>query len=59
QGAVRDAVLLNAGAALAVHEAPGADPDEALAAGLLRARESVDSGSAKALLDRWVSATAS
>ena len=43
--------------ALAVHEAPGADPDEALAAGLVRAREAIDSGSAKATLDRWVSAT--
>ncbi|WP_028636014.1 anthranilate phosphoribosyltransferase [Nocardioides sp. URHA0032] len=57
QGPVRDAVLLNAGAALAVHEAPGADPDEALAAGLERAREAVDSGAARATLDRWVAAT--
>jgi anthranilate phosphoribosyltransferase len=57
QGPVRDAVLLNAGAALAVHDAPGDDPDEALAAGLVRARESVDSGVARATLDRWVAAS--
>ena len=37
-GPVRDAVLLNAGAALAVHaDAPG-DPDDRLAAGIERAR---------------------
>jgi anthranilate phosphoribosyltransferase len=54
---VRDAVLLNAGAALAVHEAPAADPDEALAVGLVRARDAIDSGAAKATLDRWVAAT--
>ncbi len=57
QGPVRDAVLLNAAAALAVHDAPGDDPDEALAAGLVRAREAVDSGAAKATLERWVAAT--
>ena len=56
-GPVRDAVLLNAGAALAVHADPGADPHEALAAGLERAREAVDSGAARATLDRWVAAT--
>lgn len=57
QGAVRDAVLLNAAAALAVHESPAGDPDEALAAGLVRAREAVDSGAARATLDRWVAAS--
>ena len=57
-GPVRDAVLLNAGAALAVHDAPGAPVDEALAAGLDRAREAVDSGAAAATLDRWVAAAA-
>jgi anthranilate phosphoribosyltransferase len=57
-GPVRDAVLLNAGAALAVYDAPGADPTEALAAGLTRAREAVDSGAARAALDRWVAASA-
>ena len=58
QGPVRDAVLLNTAAALAVHESPAADPDEALEAGLVRAREAIDSGSARAVLDRWVAATA-
>ena len=58
-GAVRDAVLLNAGAALAVHDAPHAPVGEALAAGLERAREAVDSGAARAALDRWVAASAS
>jgi anthranilate phosphoribosyltransferase len=56
-GAVRDAVLLNAGAALAVYDAPATPPAEALAAGLDRAREAVDSGAAKATLERWVAAT--
>jgi anthranilate phosphoribosyltransferase len=58
QGAVRDAVLLNAGAALAVHDAPGAPVEEALSAGLDKAREAVDSGAARATLDRWVAASA-
>jgi anthranilate phosphoribosyltransferase len=57
QGPVRDAVLLNAGAALAVHAAPADDPDAALATGLERARESIDSGAARATLERWVAAT--
>jgi anthranilate phosphoribosyltransferase len=57
-GAVRDAVLLNAAAALAVHDAPGAPVDEALSAGLVKAREAVDSGAARATLDRWVAASA-
>jgi anthranilate phosphoribosyltransferase len=58
QGAVRDAVLLNAGAALAVYDAPGAPVDTALAAGIEKARESIDSGAARATLDRWVAASA-
>ncbi len=57
-GPVRDAVLLNAGAALAVYDAPGTDPTEALAAGVERATESVDSGAGKAVLDRWVAGSA-
>lgn len=57
-GPVRDAVLLNAGAALAVHATPDAPADEALDAGLARAAEAIDSGSAAALLGRWVAATA-
>jgi len=58
QGPVRDAVLLNAGAALAVYDAPGEPVDEALDAGFAKAREAVDSGAAGATLDRWVAATA-
>lgn len=57
-GAVRDAVMLNAGAALAVYDEPGTGPDQALAAGVERAREALDSGAAAAVLDRWVAATA-
>ena len=56
---MRDAVLLNAAAALAVHDAPGEDPQSALTAGLVRATESVDSGSAQAALERWVAASGS
>lgn len=54
RGAVRDAVLLNAGAALAVHAAePGPYP-ERLAEGVRRATEAVDAGRAQATLERWV-----
>jgi anthranilate phosphoribosyltransferase len=56
-GAVRDAVLLNAGAALAVHEQAPGSLDEALAVGVARAREAIDSGAARAVLERWVAAT--
>jgi anthranilate phosphoribosyltransferase len=58
-GPVRDAVLLNAGAALAVYDAPAEPPEEALAAGIERAREAVDTGAAQATLDRWVAASGS
>ena len=57
-GAVRDAVVLNAGAALAVYDAPGTPPAEALGAGVARAVEAIDSGAARATLDRWVEASA-
>jgi anthranilate phosphoribosyltransferase len=57
KGPIRDAVLLNAGAALAVYDAPDAsDVTDAIAAGLARAAEAVDSGAASATLDRWVAA---
>jgi len=59
RGAVRDAVLLNAGAALAIHAAEAGSFVERLAAGIERATESVDSGAAKALLGRWVAVSAS
>ena len=56
-GQVRDAVLLNAGAALAVHAAEDGAPTDRLSAGIERARASLDSGAAQATLDRWVKAT--
>jgi anthranilate phosphoribosyltransferase len=58
RGAVRDAVLLNAAAALAVYDAPGEPVDEALAAGLVRAADAIDSGAAREALTRWVAASA-
>ncbi|MGH3414479.1 MAG: anthranilate phosphoribosyltransferase [Marmoricola sp.] len=56
-GPVRDAVVLNAGAALAVHADEKGDVDELLVAGVARAREAIDSGAAGDVLDRWVAAT--
>ncbi len=53
-GPIRDAVLLNAGAALAVYQ-PSADSLEIrVAAGIERATRSVDSGAASVALKRWV-----
>jgi len=49
EGPLRDAVLLNAGAALWV-----ADAVETLAEGVLRAAESIDSGAARTRLERLV-----
>ena len=61
-GPVRDAVLLNAGAALAAHAGlpadAAADGGEALRTalrdGIDRATQAIDSGAANAALDRWV-----
>ncbi|MBK8469605.1 MAG: anthranilate phosphoribosyltransferase [Actinomycetales bacterium] len=62
RGPVRDAVLLNAGAALAVaadsdsgrtHAALHAD----VRAGMDRAEAAIDSGAANSVVDRWVAAT--
>ena len=54
RGPVRDAVLLNAAAALA-SLTPSEDPVEArLGAVLAAAADAVDSGAAAAVLDRWV-----
>jgi anthranilate phosphoribosyltransferase len=58
-GPVRDAVLLNAAAALATLEPTDAPLTAALRAGLSRAAEAVDSGAAAAVLDRWVQVTSS
>jgi anthranilate phosphoribosyltransferase len=57
-GPVRDAVLLNAAAALAVYDAPAASVEEALPAAYARAAEAVDSGAAAGVLTRWVAASA-
>jgi anthranilate phosphoribosyltransferase len=55
-GPVRDAVLLNAAAAIAAYEAAAGPLVERMAEGLRRARHAVDSGAAEATLARWVSA---
>ena len=63
RGAVRDAVLLSAGAALAAVDGldvpAGKLPPltERMAGGMARAAESIDSGSANATLERWIDAT--
>ena len=58
-GPVRDAVVLNAGAALAIHAAESGSLESRLAAGVARAHESLDSGNAQAVLDRWIAVSAS
>jgi anthranilate phosphoribosyltransferase len=54
KGPVRDAVLLNAAAALAAFDERPQRLHDALGAGLERAAAAVDEGRAAALLDRWV-----
>jgi anthranilate phosphoribosyltransferase len=61
-GPIRDAVLLNAGVALALPVPQEADLNQtgfiaALQAGMDRARAAVDDGSATLLLQRWATAT--
>jgi anthranilate phosphoribosyltransferase len=58
QGPVRDAVVLNTGAALAVFDGDLDDLPGSLASGIERARTAIDSGAAKATLDKWVKACA-
>lgn len=58
QGPVRDAVLLNAGAALAVHSAEEGSIEDRVSVGMTRAAEAIDSGAAAQMLERWVAATA-
>jgi len=53
-GPVRDAVLLNAAAALAAYHALDLPLRDRLAAGMDRAAQSLDSGAAGAALERWV-----
>jgi anthranilate phosphoribosyltransferase len=55
-GPVRDAVLLNAAAAFAAHAGFPSEFHDTLRAGIARAAETVGSGAATALLDRWVTA---
>lgn len=61
RGPIRDAVLLNAAAALAALDAAAGEVavslEDAMAAGLARAASAIDDGSAAAVLDRWVAAT--
>jgi anthranilate phosphoribosyltransferase len=54
RGPVRDAVLVNAAAALAAYSGLGGDVTEALRSGLVRATEAIDSGAAAGTLDRWM-----
>jgi anthranilate phosphoribosyltransferase len=53
----RDAVLLNAAAGIAAFDGLDGPLDDAIAAGLAEATESIDSGAASQLLDRWVAAS--
>ncbi|HNO38827.1 MAG TPA: anthranilate phosphoribosyltransferase, partial [Marmoricola sp.] len=57
RGAVRDAVLLNAGAALAVYQAGTGSWPERIAAGLEQAAGAIDSGAAATKLKDWVDTT--
>ena len=57
-GAVRDVVLLNAGAALAAYEPLPGDITSRIRTGMDRAAEAIDSGAAKETLDRWIAACA-
>jgi anthranilate phosphoribosyltransferase len=54
KGPVRDAVLLNAAAALAAFDERSARLHDAIGAGLERAAAAVDEGRAAAQLERWV-----
>lgn len=56
---VRDAVLLNSGAALAAFTGFSGSLTDDIAAGIKRAAEAIDSGAAAQLLDRWVSLSSS
>jgi anthranilate phosphoribosyltransferase len=58
RGEVRDAVVLNAGAALAIHADEPGTLKERLAVGIARANEALDSGQARAVLEKWVEVSA-
>ncbi|MYW66183.1 anthranilate phosphoribosyltransferase [Streptomyces sp. SID8379] len=57
RGPVRDAVLLNSAAALVAVRPGSGTLVEQIRAGMERAAESIDSGAAKATLERWVLAS--
>lgn len=57
RGPVRDAVLLNTAAALVALEQTAAPLEEQIQDGMARAAESIDSGSAAGVLERWAAAT--
>lgn len=59
RGPVRDAVLVNAAAAIVAYEGVTGDLGGALRAGIDRAAYAIDSEAAAATLDRWVATTAS
>jgi anthranilate phosphoribosyltransferase len=54
RGPVRDAVLLNAGAALAAYDGLRGSLPDAVSSGMQRAGAAIDSGAAADVLDRWV-----
>lgn len=56
-GPIRDAVLLNSAAALVALRPGAGSLNEQIAAGIVQAAESVDSGAARAALDGWVAAS--
>ena len=56
-GPVRDAVLLNSAAGLVALNPRGGTLEEQIAAGLVTAAESIDSGTAAAVLERWAAAS--
>lgn len=56
-GPVRDAVVLNAAAALAVYAAEDGDVASRLARGVTLAAEAIDTGRARAVLERWIAAS--
>ncbi|MBD0419967.1 anthranilate phosphoribosyltransferase [Streptomyces sp. NPDC052309] len=57
RGPVRDAVLLNAAAALVALEAGDGPLTDRIRAGMDKAAESIDSGAARRVLERWVAAS--
>ncbi|MET8751606.1 anthranilate phosphoribosyltransferase [Streptomyces sp. NPDC004667] len=56
-GPVREAVLLNSAAALVALDPGSGSLEEQLSAGIARAAESIDSGAARAALERWAAAS--